>query len=79
MKPDHAPVFDEPVERACEVRVMDFDAANRAACEALLGSSAARTGSGLPNRRSGAYGRYGPADISTVDFQVAGSSTAVSM
>ena len=43
VKPDHAPVFDELVERASEVRVMDFDSAGReayeAANEALLGSA----------------------------------------
>jgi hypothetical protein len=43
VKPDHAPLFDELVERASEVRVMDFDDAGReayeAANEALLGSA----------------------------------------
>jgi hypothetical protein len=43
VKPDHAPLFDELVERASEVRVMDFDDAGReayeAANEAVLGSA----------------------------------------
>jgi hypothetical protein len=43
VKPDHAPLFDELVECASEVRVMDFDDAGReayeAANEALLGSA----------------------------------------
>ncbi|MFF0489534.1 hypothetical protein ACFYTQ_11000 [Nocardia sp. NPDC004068] len=42
VKPDHAPQFDEFVQRAAEVRVMDFDEANadayEAANEAVLGS-----------------------------------------
>ena len=43
VKPDHAPVFDELVARAAEIRVMDFDEAGRdayeAANEALLGAT----------------------------------------
>lgn len=43
VKPDHAPVFDELMARAAEVRVMDFEEAGReayeAANEALLGSA----------------------------------------
>ncbi|MFI6312288.1 hypothetical protein ACIBEK_19460 [Nocardia fusca] len=34
VKPDHAPVFDELVARATEVRVMDFEEAGREAYEA---------------------------------------------
>lgn len=43
VKPDHAPVFDELVAHASEVRVMDFEEVGReayeAANEALLGSA----------------------------------------
>lgn len=43
VKPDHAPVFDELLARASEVRVMDFEEAGReayeAANEALLESA----------------------------------------
>jgi len=34
VKPDHAEVFDELIRRAIEVRVMDFDTADREAYEA---------------------------------------------
>ncbi|WP_174361644.1 hypothetical protein [Nocardia paucivorans] len=43
VKPDHAPVFDDLIARAAEVRVMDFDDAGKeayeAANEALVGSA----------------------------------------
>lgn len=43
VKPDHAPVFDELITRAAEVRVMDFDDAGKEAYEtaneALVGSA----------------------------------------
>ncbi|MGW1740589.1 hypothetical protein ACWCPQ_17465 [Nocardia sp. NPDC001965] len=43
VKPDHAPVFDELVARASEVRVMNFEEASREAYEAanegLLGTA----------------------------------------